>query len=328
MRAWLITIFAALATTLVACGQAASAQSLPIIGQAEAAQRSAGANEIEFSGVVTAIATEAWTIDGRTVAVGPQTELKSVVKAGDQVKVHALVGDSGQLIAREVELAPLPTARPAQATPIVSATSVPTPAALPAAAAELEFTGTVQALGGTWTIDGRTVTITPQTEVKGAIKVGDHVEIHALVNADGTLSAREIELADTPLVGGGQTGNDDGANHDVNDDHGNDDGANHDVNDDGANHDINDDHGGQTGTDDGANHDVNDDHGGQTGNDDGANHDVNDDHGGQSGTDDGANHDVNDDHGGQSGNDSGNHSGGNDHGNDDHGGNHGGGKDN
>jgi hypothetical protein len=301
MRAWLITIFAALATILVACGQAASAQSLPIIGQAEAAQRSAGANEIEFSGVVTAIATEAWTIDGRTVAVGPQTELKSVVKAGDQVKVHALVGDSGQLIAREVELAPLPTARPAQATPIVSATSVPTPAALPAAAAELEFTGTVQALGGTWTIDGRTVTITPQTEVKGAIKVGDHVEIHALVNADGTFSAREIELADTPLVGGGQTGNDDGANHDVNDDHGN---------------------------DDGANHDVNDDHGGQTDNDDGANHDVNDDHGGQSGTDDGANHDVNDDHGGQSGNDSGNHSGGNDHGKDDHGGNHGGGKDN
>jgi hypothetical protein len=317
MRAWLITIFAALATILVACGQAASAQSLPIIGQAEAAQRSAGANEIEFSGVVTAIATEAWTIDGRTVAVGPQTELKSVVKAGDQVKVHALVGDSGQLIAREVELAPLPTARPAQATPIVSATSVPTPAALPAAAAELEFTGTVQALGGTWTIDGRTVTITPQTEVKGAIKVGDHVEIHALVNADGTFSAREIELADTPLVGGGQTGNDDGANHDVNDDHGTD----------SPSHDATNDNGAQAGNDDGANHDVNDDHGGQAGTDDGANHDATDDNGGQAGND-GANHDVNDDHGGQSGNDSGNHSGGNDHGKDDHGGNHGGGKDN
>jgi hypothetical protein len=73
-------------------------------------------------------------------------------------------------------------------------------------------------------------------------------------------------------------------------------------NDDGANHDVNDDNGGISGNDDGANHDVNDDNGGISGNDDGANHDVNDDNGGISGNDDGANHDVNDDDGGMSGN--------------------------
>lgn len=64
--------------------------------------------------------------------------------------------------------------------------------------------------------------------------------------------------------------------------------------DDGAGHDVGDDHGGH-GADDGAGHDVGDDHGGH-GADDGADHDAGDDHGGHGG-DDGADHDAGDDHG-------------------------------
>ena len=59
---------------------------------------------------------------------------------------------------------------------------------------ETEFTGIVESMGSdTWIIDGRTVRVTLQTEVKEQIQVGDRVKIHAYQDIDGVLIAREIE---------------------------------------------------------------------------------------------------------------------------------------
>jgi hypothetical protein len=144
-------------------------------------------SEIEFNGIVEAISTTSWTIGGRTVAVTNQTEIKGTIQVGDSVKVHALVAADGSLTAREIE-----PARDGDHQGGIEPTIAVTPQS------EKEFTGTVEAMtGSTWTVAGRLVTISTQTEIKGAIQVGDNVKVHAILAGDGSLVAREIELVAT-----------------------------------------------------------------------------------------------------------------------------------
>lgn len=59
---------------------------------------------------------------------------------------------------------------------------------------ETEFSGVVEAIGGTsWTVSGTAVSITPQTVIQGSIRIGDAVKVRAYTAADGSLVAREIE---------------------------------------------------------------------------------------------------------------------------------------
>lgn len=61
---------------------------------------------------------------------------------------------------------------------------------------EIEISGAIEALGnGTLTVAGRTITVTAQTEIKGSLKAGEVVKVHATVGSDGSLTAREIEPA-------------------------------------------------------------------------------------------------------------------------------------
>lgn len=61
---------------------------------------------------------------------------------------------------------------------------------------EVEFEGFVENIvTGAWKIAGKTVFIHTQTEVKGSFQVGDYVKVHAFINGDGDLVAREIERA-------------------------------------------------------------------------------------------------------------------------------------
>jgi hypothetical protein len=63
---------------------------------------------------------------------------------------------------------------------------------------EMEITGTLESINGNvWIIDGQAVTVTTSTEVKGSLVVGDLVKVHASPSADGSLVAREIEIADS-----------------------------------------------------------------------------------------------------------------------------------
>ena len=60
---------------------------------------------------------------------------------------------------------------------------------------EVELIGTVESITPeAWTINGKEVFVTPQTEIKDTLlSVGDMVKVHVMVASDGTLTAREIE---------------------------------------------------------------------------------------------------------------------------------------
>ena len=68
---------------------------------------------------------------------------------------------------------------------------------------EIEFTGLVESVTPDgYIIAGHLVKITAQTEITGNIAVGTTVKVHALENADASLTAREIEVA---MGAGGST---------------------------------------------------------------------------------------------------------------------------
>lgn len=136
-------------------------------------------NEIEFYGVVEAITPTSWTVSGQQFGVNAQTEIKNVIAVGDRVKVHLIVNNDNSLTAREIELA---------FTVVV-----------PPAFGMLEMTGVVQSISGSqWTIGGKTFLVSAQTEIKGAISVGDLVKVEAVINADNSLSATEIKKVVAP----------------------------------------------------------------------------------------------------------------------------------
>ena len=59
--------------------------------------------EVEFAGQVEAISVQSWTVNGQTVWVTDQTKIKAGIQVGDFVKVHAVAGEDGVLLAREIE---------------------------------------------------------------------------------------------------------------------------------------------------------------------------------------------------------------------------------
>lgn len=156
---------------------------LPIAGSSPAvAQSTPGAfddNDDEFTGVVEAINPDSWLVSGQTFAFTAQTEIKDNIVVGDLVKVHFVTNPDGTMTATEIE-------RATAATPDPSAT----------ATADQEFTGKVEAFSPeAWTVKGQVFQVTPQTEIKDAIFLGDVVKVHYIANPDGSFTAREIELA-------------------------------------------------------------------------------------------------------------------------------------
>ena len=62
---------------------------------------------------------------------------------------------------------------------------------------ETEFTGTLESLTSEWLIvSGTQIALTQTTEIEDSLSVGDLVKVHAYTAADGTLTAREVELFD------------------------------------------------------------------------------------------------------------------------------------
>jgi len=74
---------------------------------------------------------------------------------------------------------------------------------------EMEFSGTIESINPeAWTIEGLTVEVVPQSEIKGIFNPGDLVKVHVWVNADGTLTIREVEHF-TPGIEGNANDTDD-----------------------------------------------------------------------------------------------------------------------
>jgi hypothetical protein len=140
----------------------------------------ASTSEVEFVGPVEAIASISWTVGGVPVSITTATEIDSGLTIGDLAKVHAMVGADSNLAAREIKAVEAPSL----ATGVESSGS------------EVEFVGAVVSIGtDSWVVGDQTLALTPETEIKDAIVVGDMVKVHALTGTDGSFTAREIELA-------------------------------------------------------------------------------------------------------------------------------------
>ena len=185
------------------------------------------AGEIELTGIVESIQPSTWTVSGLTVEVQPTTEVKDAIQVGDLAKIHAQRMVDGVLTAREIELAGM-NDQPSVDDNSSSSSSSDTSSGSSSDdrtdlsnSSEIEFYGTVQSIDGEiYLIDGRQVAVTVNTEVEDTIQVGDRVEVHAWVAEDGSLTAREIELAsaDDASSDDDHDGEDeDGSDHDEDD---------------------------------------------------------------------------------------------------------------
>jgi hypothetical protein len=141
-----------------------------------------------WEGTVEAIGSASWTITDRVVRVGPGTAIASDLRVGDRVLALIDVEDGQDSMARAIlYLGPgVPT--PTPATP---------PTDSPEHGDEWKFEGPVQAIGSTaWVVAGQTLLVTPETEIDGALQVGDTAKVKAQTTADGRLFAVEIRHAE------------------------------------------------------------------------------------------------------------------------------------
>jgi len=152
--------------------------------------------ELDFFGAVEDMQTDHWVVGGTTFLITPDTEIKDAIILDDFVKVEATQAADGSYTAHEIELEDSPS-QPSGT----------------------EFFGEVTAMGdGSWTVGGLTFLITPTTEIKDAIIVGDFVKVEASVGIDGTLTALEIELDDDAQIGDdSEDGDDDSGDDDQED---------------------------------------------------------------------------------------------------------------
>jgi hypothetical protein len=241
-------------------------------------------------------------------------ELQTVA-LGDPLRAETLAGDITSALTRYAStlsgmLANVPeSVRPDVERAIQSSQFAGGNSSMDDSQEEIEISGTVEEIGPDgWLINGQFVAIDAGSEIEDDIQVGDIVKIHATQNEDGSLTAREIELAEDLSNDNGNendndNGNDDDGNENDNDnddmndndddgnqndnDNGNDDDGNGNYNDNDDDMNDNDDDGNQ-----------NDDDGNQNDNDNDHDDDSDNDHDDDSDNDhdDDSNNDHNDDH--------------------------------
>ena len=84
---------------------------------------------------------------------------------------------------------------------------------------DVEFHGVIESKGeGNWVVSGISVFVDAQTELKGALEVGDLVKVEALTQADGSLLALEIYGEGADLDGNIDDDSDDDIDDDSDDD--------------------------------------------------------------------------------------------------------------
>lgn len=204
-------------------------------------------SEVVFTGTIESMNGDQWVINGQTVTVDPSVLQDGPFVTGDSVKVEARVAGDGSVTAQRVE-------SPSAADLVESATGTPgaVSTSSPAVAGSSpEATGTVEAMTDTTiTLDGQTFTLAPGAEIKNTIAVGMVVKLHFIANPDGSLSVREVEIANPAGIfnnndnsnssnGNDNSSGDDNSNsNNSNDDNGNDDNSNdNNSNDDSGNDD-------------------------------------------------------------------------------------------
>ncbi len=190
--------------------------------------------EVEFTGPIESIQPNAWIVGGLAVEIDANTSIVGTPQINRLAEVKGVTGPNG-LRASSITIesageidetpeaegtatpevkestetpAPTDTPEPTETktstgtprptrTPRPTATPQPAPTAEPV---EVEFTGSVQAIdAATWNIDGTTIGVNADTEIRGSINVGQRVKVKALRQGNGQLIALRIE----PIDGGG-----------------------------------------------------------------------------------------------------------------------------
>ncbi len=230
-------------------------------------------SEVAFTGTIEALQPEAWIVSGLVVQIQANTQIVGTPQINRVAEVRGVTGPNGLRAdsisiesSREPGVTPTPEATqtpPITATPeaprtvtpttMVPPTATPRPTTTPRPTAtpqpvEVEFTGNVMAIDTEmWNIDGTTIVVDANTEIRDSITVGQRVQVRALRYADGRLIATRIELAEDGGGGNNSNSNDDqnsnenqnGPDDNSNDDDGGDDGDNSNGNE--NNHDTDDD---------------------------------------------------------------------------------------
>lgn len=162
----------------------------------------------EYYGDVNSIDPESWTIGETQFKTLDSTHIDPALKAGDKVLVLVYAGDDGTLYAQAILRLPEELTQNEDFVPF-----------------EVEFVGNLEAVSSDeLVVSGKSVRINDDTEIKGDLTTGALVKVHALVAADGSLTAREIELDGS----GSQQGQDsekEGGDDDSDDDQGADEGG-------------------------------------------------------------------------------------------------------
>jgi len=149
----------------------------------------------EYYGDVKSIDPESWTIGETQFKTLDSTHIDPALKAGDKVLVLVYAGDDGTLYAQAILRLPEELTQKEDFVPF-----------------EVEFEGNVEAVSSDdLVVSGKTVRINDETEIKGDLVTGALVKVHALVAADGSLTAREIELNGGDFQQGGDSEKESGA---------------------------------------------------------------------------------------------------------------------
>lgn len=219
--------------------------------------------EVVFSGTVEAIGAGQWTVSGQSISLSSTTAVGANIQVGDTVKVEAVVDQDGTVKAVRIESAGAEDAANANSNDNNTNTSNSNDGSATdnasssndrpadnsgsdtsntnentATGPEQEVSGTVQAVTTeSITINGVTYMISDLTEFKDLIAVGDSVQVHVIVNEDGTFTILEIKKSAGAGNDDNSNSNDANENDDSNDDNSNGDDDN--ANDDGGEDDHN-----------------------------------------------------------------------------------------
>jgi len=199
-------------------------------------------SEVELTGPIESIQPHSWIVGGLAIAVDARTsivgtpqlnrlaEIKGVTGPGGLRASAITIDSSGETdktpeaentATPEPEVStetPKPTSTPASTSTPTRSVETPRPTARPqpkatpqptatAEPVEVEFTGSVQAIDGTsWNIDGTTISVTANTDLRGSINLGQRVKVNALRLGNGQLIATRIEPIDGSGSGDGSGG--------------------------------------------------------------------------------------------------------------------------
>jgi hypothetical protein len=216
------SVFAAM--LLSACGAAANSE-------ASVGAVKGNASPVEFTGVIESINGDQWTVNGQVITVAPAVVKDGPFQVGDKVKVEVDVQSDGSVVVTRVETTEVPVADSTDdSLPTLDASATPD-ASVPGIVFDNngnEAFGTVDSFDGTTiVIGGQTFTVANGAEIKDTIVSGSYVKVEFVLNADGTMSIREIKLWDPTAVNEDNSGSSgsslDDDSDDQSDDHGGDD---------------------------------------------------------------------------------------------------------